>query len=212
MPGGLCRWRAPARDPRVAITFDDGPHPVATPAVLDRLDALGMKATFFPLASLAERDPGMIAEISRRGHVVGTHGYRHDHHLLRTPRWVRRDIESAAAAMQRLGTQPRWYRPAYGQATGATLLAARRCGLETVLWSAWGREWATSDPASVARRIHRRLGSGSIVLLHDNDAFGPKGMWRVGLQALDLVAAELDRRGLGTATLDDLVPGAGVIG
>lgn len=205
LPRAWCRWRAPADQPRVAITFDDGPHPVATPAVLDRLDTLGLRATFFPLASLVERDPGMVAEIVRRGHVVGTHGFHHEHHLLRSPGWVRRDLAAAAAAMAKVGIQPRWYRPAYGQVTGATLLAARRAGLETVLWSAWGREWATADAASVARRISRRLEPGAIVLLHDNDAFGPKGMWRTALEALDLVAAELDRRGLGAATLDELV-------
>lgn len=205
LPGGICRWQGPRFPPRVALTFDDGPHPKATPAVLDRLEELGLRATFFPLGALAERDPDAIHEIARRGHGIGTHGYAHDRHLLRSPRWVRRDLDAAANVMAGLRHQPTWYRPTYGQLTGATLAAARANGWRTVLWSAWGREWATTDPVEVARRITRRLWPGSVVLLHDNDAFGSPGMWRVALDALEIVAAELERRGLESVTLDELV-------
>lgn len=205
LPGGLCRWQGPPDAPRVALTFDDGPSPKATPAVLDRLDALNLRATFFQLGSLAERHPDLVDDVVRRGHAVGTHGYRHLHHLARTPGWVAADLAAAARAMAGLGLDPSWYRPSYGQATGATLVAARRRGWRTVLWSAWGREWATTDPREVADRILRRLRPGAVVLLHDNDAFGTPGMWRVGLDSLELVAAELDRRRLEAVTLDELM-------
>lgn len=205
LPGGLCRWQGPADRPQVALTFDDGPHPEATPAVLDRLDELGLRATFFPLGSLAEDHPDLVAEVLRRGHQLGTHGYHHRHHLARTPGWVRADLAAADRAMAALDVHPTWYRPSYGQATGATLLAARRQGWRTVLWSAWGREWATDDPGRVAALVARRLRPGAVVLLHDNDAFGPPDMWRVGLGALEAVAAELDRRRLSAVTMDELV-------
>jgi peptidoglycan/xylan/chitin deacetylase (PgdA/CDA1 family) len=205
LPGDLCRWQGPRDAPRVALTFDDGPSPEATPAVLDRLDDLSLVATFFPLASLAEQEPDLVAEVVRRGHAVGTHGYRHEHHLARTPRWVAADLAAADSVMAGLGLHPVWYRPSYGQATGSTLLAARRRGWRTVLWSAWGREWTTKDPTEVAGRIAGRLRPGAVVLLHDNDVFGTPGMWRVGLDSLELVAAELDRRGLEAVTLDTLV-------
>lgn len=205
VPARLCRWQGPASGRRVAITFDDGPDPRATPAVLDRLDALGLRATFFPLGSLVERTPDLVCEVLRRGHQVGTHGYRHLHHLVHTPRWVSCDLAAAERAMAAVGVRPTWYRPAYGQVTSATLIVARRRGWQTVLWSAWGREWATSDADEVAARIIRRLRPGAIVLLHDNDAFGPTGMWRVGLASLGKVAAELERRQLEAVTLDELV-------
>ena len=203
LPGRLCRWRG--HGDGVALTFDDGPSPVATPAVLDRLDRLGLRATFFPLGSLVARDPDLMAEVVRRGHQVETHGHRHRHHLARSPRWVRRDLQAAAEAMAAVDVCPRWYRPSYGQATGATLREARRHGWETVLWSAWGREWATDRADDVAARINRRLRPGAIVLLHDNDRFGRPGMWKTGLDALDAVADELDRRGLRAVTLQELV-------
>lgn len=205
LPGGLCRWQGPRFPGRVALTFDDGPHPTGTPAVLDRLDQLGLRATFFPLASLALRDPGSVAETRRRGHAIGSHGWEHAHHLARGPLWVRRDLDRADAAMGELGVRPTWYRPTYGQVTAATLLSARVRGWRPVLWSAWGREWTTSDPRQVARRIAHRLRPGAIVLLHDSDSFGPDGMWRVACESLGRVADELDARGLQAVTLDELV-------
>ena len=204
LPRDLCRWRGPDV-PAVALTFDDGPDPEGTPAVLDRLDALALRATFFCLGSRAERYPALVEEIRGRGHQIETHGYRHEHHLARSPRWVLRDFRDARLALARCGVTPTWYRPSFGQATGSTLVAARALGLKTVLWSAWGREWTTTDPAEVAARITLRLHAGAIVLLHDSDAFGPPGMWRTGLRSLDTVAARLAERGLRAVTLDELV-------
>ncbi|MGH9110327.1 MAG: polysaccharide deacetylase family protein [Acidimicrobiales bacterium] len=205
LPGERCRWQGPRERPGVALTFDDGPHPEGTPAILDRLDDLGLRATFFPLGSAVQRYPALVDEVVRRGHLVGTHGYRHAHHLARTPAWVRRDLSRAGEVMGAGGHRPSWYRPAFGQVTAATLAAARRMGWRTVLWSAWGREWATSDPGAVAARISRRLQAGAVVLLHDSDAFGPPGMWRTALRSLDRVAAQLATRGLAAVTLDELV-------
>ncbi|HUZ10357.1 MAG TPA: polysaccharide deacetylase family protein [Acidimicrobiales bacterium] len=204
--GGICRWRGP-KVSQIALTFDDGPSPEATPAVLDRLDELGWPATFFCLGSLVEREPDLVAEILRRGHQVETHGYRHDHHLLRTPRWILRDLRAALGVMERCGLRPTLYRPTFGQVTGTTLAAARLLGLQTVLWSAWGREWTTTDHRRVAELVGSKLDDGAIVLLHDNDAFGPPGMWRVGLRSLDHIAPEVDRRGLVPVTMGELVSG-----
>lgn len=205
-PAGLCRWRGPAAAaaPAAALTFDDGPHPEGTPAVLDRLDELGLRATFFPLGSAVERHPDLLAEVVRRGHEVGTHGYRHAHHLLRSPAWVARDLRQAAAVMAGAGTAPTWFRPPYGQATAASFVVARRRGWRPVLWSTWGREWSTTDHRAVAARIGHGLRPGGVVLLHDSDAHGRPGMWRTALDALPLVAAELDRRGLRPVTLAQL--------
>ncbi|MGH8979695.1 MAG: polysaccharide deacetylase family protein [Acidimicrobiales bacterium] len=205
LPGGVCRWQGPRYPARVALTFDDGPHPEGTPKMLDRLDELGLRATFFVLGSEAAREPELVGEIVRRGHTVGTHGYAHAHHLLRPPRWVGRDLDAAEEVMDRLGVTMRWFRPTFGQASGATLVHARRKGWDTVLWSSWGREWATSSPEGVAARIRRRLRPGAVVLLHDSDRFGPPGMWRTAWDALPAVAEDLGRRRLHAVTLDELV-------
>jgi len=173
------------------------------------LDELAIRATFFVLGERVRAHPDLIEEVARRGHQLGTHGDRHAHHLLRSPLWVYQDIVRARDAMASLGHPPRWYRPAYGQPTGWTLAVARAIGLRTVLWSAWGREWAAAGPGEVAACVTRRLRPGAIVLLHDSDRFGPRGMWRCALGALPLVAAELRRRGLVPVTMDELLAGPG---
>lgn len=205
LPGGLVRWSGDPGTGAVAITFDDGPDPEGTPAVLDVLGALGLPATFFCLGAQVDARPELVGRLVTAGHTVATHGYHHAHHLAHGPRWVHADLGRAVRSLADCGVVPRWYRPTYGQLTGATLLAARRHGLRTVLWSAWGREWSTTDPNAVAERVTARLGPGAVVLLHDSDRFGSPGMWRTALAALPLLARELGRRGLRAVTLDELV-------
>jgi peptidoglycan/xylan/chitin deacetylase (PgdA/CDA1 family) len=203
-PGGWCRWRGPAR-PQVALTFDDGPDPDTTPVVLDRLDELGLRATFFCLGQRVERHPEVIAEVLRRGHQVELHGHGHGHHLAHGPRWVAADLDAALGAFAGCGLRPRWFRPPYGQISGPTLAAARRRGLEVVLWSAWGREWASTSSDEVAARVVAALAQGAIVLLHDSDVCSPPGSAAHAIDALGPIAAELDSRGLEAVRLDDLV-------
>ncbi|MDA8309323.1 MAG: polysaccharide deacetylase family protein [Actinomycetota bacterium] len=205
LPGGLCRWRGSGLSRRIALTFDDGPDPEGTPRVLDALDHLGLRATFFVLGEHVRRDPGLVEEVAARGHQLGSHGDVHSSHFLRSPAWVGRDLRRARDAMAALGHAPRWYRPAYGHATGATLAVARTMGLETVLWSSSGREWVASGSAEVAGGVRQRLGPGAIVLLHDSDRFGPRGMSRLVADALPFVADELRRRDLEAVRLDELL-------
>jgi peptidoglycan/xylan/chitin deacetylase (PgdA/CDA1 family) len=195
----------PAPGTPVAVTFDDGPSPHATPAVLDRLDALGLRATFFPNGAAVDRHPDLAAELSARGHQVETHGYSHRHHLWASPAWVAADIDRATAAMARIEVRPRWLRPPYGQVSAGTVAAARGAGLRLALWSAWGREWATADAAAVARRVIDRLRPGAVVLLHDSDEFSPPGAAARALDALGRIADEMDRRQLPAATLNEVV-------
>jgi peptidoglycan/xylan/chitin deacetylase (PgdA/CDA1 family) len=189
----------------VALTFDDGPDPRSTPAVLDRLGALGVRATFFCLGEHAAAHPDLVSEALGRGHQVETHGFHHEHHFARSPRWVRADLDRALDAMAAAGAHPRWFRPPYGQATGPTLFEARRHGLAPVLWSAWGREWDEPDAAAVARRVAAGLGPGAIVLLHDADVDSPAGSWRRTHDALGRIADAIAGRGMEAVTLDELV-------
>jgi len=204
LPLELCRWRGPAA-PHVALTFDDGPDPATTPYVLDRLDDLGLKATFFCLGERTAAHPSLVREIADRGHQVATHGFRHAHHFVRTPAWVGADLDRALEAAAAAGVSPKWFRPPYGQTAGATLLHAKRRGLRLVLWSAWGREWDEPDAAHVARRVIPALAPGAIVLLHDADVDSPPGSSRRAADALGTIAEAIAARGLTAATLDELV-------
>ena len=204
LPSGWCSWRGRSGT-TVALTFDDGPDPATTPRILDALDRLGLVATFFCTGAHVERHPGLACELRDRGHAVGSHGYAHEHHLLHGPGWIARDLDAALRVSAAAGLSPRWYRPPYGQCSGPTLFAARRRGLSTVLWSAWGREWAAPDAGAVAARVGAALAPGAVVLLHDSDAFSPPGSVERTLVALESVAADLADRGLRAATLDEVM-------
>lgn len=206
LPNGWCRWRGPESALDVALTFDDGPSPDSTPRTLDLLDQLGMRATFFVLGHLAEAHPDLVSEILRRGHTIGSHGHRHEHHLLRSPKWIRDDLAASVGAISGVtGSVPRWYRPSYGQLTARTVLEARRHGMEVVLWSVWGHEWSEPDAAPVMARLARGLEPGAIALLHDTEVSCPPGTAVRTHRTLELMAGELERRQLRAVSLDDLM-------
>lgn len=208
LPAGLCRWRGPRTGrPEVALTFDDGPDPDDTPRVLDILDAHRMRGTFFLTGERVERYPGVVEEIVERGHEVGTHGYTHRHHLFSAAPLIVKDLEMAVAAHERLGARfrPRHFRPPYGQVAGGSVVAAHRLGLDMVLWSAWGREWADRSPDSAAARIIRRLQPGAIVLLHDSDSASRGGTAEVARAVLERVIEHLEHSHMTSVRVVDLL-------
>lgn len=174
----------PAR--HVALTFDDGPDPASTPAFLDLLSTLDVRATFFVLGGQLERAPHLGRRIVEEGHEVAAHGWRHRPHLLRAPWRVRADVERTVRCIRHTcGVTPAYWRPPNGIVTGAGLLAARRCGLRPVLWTADGQDWAPgADGGSVLGRLQSRLRAGGVVLLHDSDITSAPGSWRSALAAL----------------------------
>lgn len=173
----------------VAITFDDGPHPDGTPAVLAELERLGVTATFFLTGEQVERFPLLAAEIAAAGHGIGLHGYRHRLLLLRSPRAVAQDLDRAFAATEdSTGASPVCFRPPYGVFSLASLELVRRRGWEPLLWSRWGCDWrARETPASIARRATASLSPGDVVLLHDADHYSSAGSWRRTVAALPAI-------------------------
>ncbi len=182
----------------VALTFDDGPDPETTPAFLDVLDELGWKATFFLLGSQVRTAGRLTAELVARGHEVGVHGDRHTSHLRRPSWWTIADVAKACELITaETGITPRWFRPPYGAVSSSSLVAARRNGLQTVLWTTWGRDWrADADAATVTATVERTRRPGATVLLHDSDVTSAPGAWRAALGALPLLAERWDAAGL----------------
>lgn len=193
----------------VALTFDDGPDPHGTPAVLDALAALGWRATFFMLGSQVRAHPEVARSVVLAGHEVGVHGDVHDNHLTRSAAWVEQDTARACGEIAAVtGMVPRFSRPPYGVLTGGTLRSARRHGLRPVLWTAWGRDWLAAGPQRVAAELERGLDDGATVLLHDSDCTSRPGSWRSTVAALPLLAEQLAQRGLEVRALVDHVGAA----
>src|SRR5262245_6137382 len=112
----------------VALTFDDGPDPDATPAVLDALDAGGASATFFLVGEQVEAHPELARDVAARGHAVALHGYGHVEHAQLGDGAgddLARGLEAVASAT---GTRPQLYRPPYGRFSAASYAACGELG------------------------------------------------------------------------------------
>jgi peptidoglycan/xylan/chitin deacetylase (PgdA/CDA1 family) len=182
----------------VALTFDDGPHPEGTPAVLETLRERGALATFFLAGEQVERRPALVAEIVAAGHRVELHCHRHRNQLRLTPRLLLEDAERARAAIEEAGGQPiHDYRPPYGIFSAVGLRAVRARGWRAVLWSQWGRDWRRSaTPESIARKSTAAVRAGDVVLLHDADYYSAPGSWSRTASALPIILDEIEARGL----------------
>ncbi|HVF39801.1 MAG TPA: polysaccharide deacetylase family protein, partial [Gemmatimonadaceae bacterium] len=105
----------PTRDKKVALTFDDGPNPEATPRILDTLKQYGVRATFFVLGRHAERWPELVHRVASEGHQIGNHGYFHRKLHLKSPFYVKRDLGLGKRAIERAaGESPHFFRAPHG--------------------------------------------------------------------------------------------------
>ena len=182
----------------VALTFDDGPHPVATPRFAALLADHGIRATFFVLGENVIRHPGIVQDLAEAGHEIAIHGFDHRCLLARGPRATYDKLALAFDLTTVVtGRAPTWFRPPYGVLTSGALAAARRLRLTPVLWTCWGRDWtARATPQSVIATVTKRLTGGGTVLLHDSDCTSTPGSWRTTLAALPAVIEHCQRREL----------------
>ena len=184
----------------IALSFDDGPHPEGTPAVLD---ALGdVRATFFLAGEQVERYPGVAAEISARGHLVALHCHRHRVQLRLSERAIRDDLQRGVAAIgEATGAAPTIHRPPLGIYSPAGLRVTRELGLQPLLWSRWGKDWRRwTTPERIAKRATRELQDGDVILLHDADHYSSKGSWRRTVAALPAILAAIQPTGSGSGS------------
>jgi peptidoglycan-N-acetylglucosamine deacetylase len=182
-------------DHGVALTFDDGPDPDGTPAVLDALDEARITATFFLVGEQVEADPKLAREIVARNHEVQAHCYDHTEHAqLEDPAadlW--RTIE---AIFKATGVAPTMQRPPYGRFSTASHEACLQAGLQPVYWSAWGEDWEDIRPDRIADFVTRDLSDGAVILLHDSARYAHRPSARATAAAIRLIAAAMADRHL----------------
>lgn len=195
-------------EPVVALTFDDGPHPVHTPQVLDLLDRAGCRATFFVIGHKASAHPDLVAEIVRRGHELGNHSWRH---LPWTPALpagkLTAELRDSNAMLQTIsGVAPRWFRPPVGLVSPPVALAAAMAGLELVTWTATARDGVSrARPDTALTRLQSALRPGAILVLHDGVA-GPADQPHAVLTVLPQLLENMSKRGIRSVTLSELLP------
>lgn len=189
------------RSDAVALTFDDGPHPEGTPAVLEVLREREATAIFFLCGEQVERDPGLAAEIRAAGHTAALHGYRHRNALRLTPRTFVEDLERGIASIEEAtGLRPDLYRPPYGIFSYPGIVEVRARGLEPLLWSRWGHDWrADRPPEAIAAEASAGVRAGDVLLLHDADHYSEPDCWRGTVAALPAILDAIEDAELSTA-------------
>jgi peptidoglycan/xylan/chitin deacetylase (PgdA/CDA1 family) len=197
----------PSSGAEVALTFDDGPDPVVTPAVMDILERHHAKATFFCIGSRVERFPDVAAAIVERGHVVGNHSFTHPNlFAFYGPGAVAREVVRTQEAIESAtGTRAIFFRAPVGIRGPFLEPCLAHHGLSLVSWSRRGLDTVSRDAAAVTSRLTQGLRAGEILLMHDGSSARDSAGRPVVTEALPRVLDALAARGLQVSPL----PGSG---
>lgn len=150
----------------VALTFDDGPDPEFTPKLLDVLERHNAKATFFMVGKLADKYPDLVAEVARRGHVIGNHSWDHASFPLLNRLDRIRQIKKCSRALAPYGH--RLFRPPFGHQNLASRLDAAFLGYRVIAWNILVDDWMDLEAAHILDKLKEQIKPGSIILLHDS--------------------------------------------
>jgi peptidoglycan/xylan/chitin deacetylase (PgdA/CDA1 family) len=155
---------------KIFLTFDDGPHPVVTPQVLDVLKMHNVRGTFFLTGSNIRGNEEIVRRIETEGHSIGIHAYHHRRSLAFSKRKTLEEIEQTAHALSSIVRQRiRLFRPPFGFFSGNTIAAANELGFLLVMWSCLTGDFRRWSNDRIVATALRRISHGSILVFHDND-------------------------------------------
>ena len=165
---------APRRPNELALTFDDGPNPTATPRLLDLLQLHNVKATFFLIGRYALREPALARRIAAEGHTLGNHTMTHPRLPLCSHARIMREFTSTQHAIEdTTGAHVHLFRPPFGNRSPYVLRAARALGLTPVLWNLIANDWKLPSAEAITSRLqtgialNHRHNLASNIVLHD---------------------------------------------
>jgi peptidoglycan/xylan/chitin deacetylase (PgdA/CDA1 family) len=158
---------APSLAGSVELTFDDGPDPVWTPAMLAALSGASLRATFFVVAQRAAAHPQVIAAIRAAGHAVELHCDQHVRHTEADRAAIEADTRRAIARLARLGITPRRWRTPWGVRAPWTEEIAAEHDLELYGWDVDSHDWRGDGAEQMLAAVGPELHAGAVVLLHD---------------------------------------------
>ncbi len=196
----ICEGDASKR--HVALTFDDGPDPRSTPALLDLLRAENVPATFFCIGRHVAAHPELTARIAQEGHLLGNHTYTHSNttNCFGIARLTEEMTRTQSATRDAAGITPVYFRPPMGLSNPRVFKAAAALGLKVIGWTARGIDTQIRDSNRVVQRILRGVRPGAIILLHDGN-IPPDRL----LTTVKLLLVKLREQGYEFARLDQLI-------
>jgi peptidoglycan/xylan/chitin deacetylase (PgdA/CDA1 family) len=187
----------------IALTYDDGPNPAATPALLEVLARHNARATFFIIGEHARRYPELVRAVHKAGHLLGNHTMTHPWLAWQPERVIREELSGCSKLIEDLTGEPvRYMRPPHGARRPAVMRIAHTLGMETVQWNIMGHDWLPIGAEGILKHIDkglrrvRRWHRGGNILLHD----GHQTELKANRSGAIAVTAALLERFAGTAT------------
>lgn len=183
-----------AEKKQAALTFDDGPHPVCTPKLLDGLKARGISATFFIIGENAEQHPEIVRRAAEEGHLIGNHTYHHVQLNTMSEEQACQEVEAASQLLEELtGSVPLYLRPPFGAWS-----RKKDCPQEliSVYWDIDPLDWKDHDADRIVREVCGSVKDGSIILLHD--------IYQESVEAALRIADTLTEEGYEFVTVEEL--------
>jgi peptidoglycan-N-acetylglucosamine deacetylase len=175
----------------VVLTFDDGPHPDTTPALLEVLAHERIRATHFLVGERCLAHPMLVRELAGAGQHIANHGFHHKSLLWHSAAFQKRSISYADSALHaEVQTPALWFRPPFGRFNWWTAPALKELHYRGVLWSVIIRDWLPASETDLWERLKTKLHSGAIIVLHDGHPTTP-----MVTRLLPRLAEEVARRG-----------------
>lgn len=161
-------WRHHSNEKKIALTFDDGPHPINTPQIMDILHEQGVRATFFLIGKHLSAHPDIGKAIANAGHETGNHTYSHKLLMKLSNEDIDEEIQKTHRLLSALdGQKPRFLRPPMGLFSKRVLDVIDHAGYQTVVGDVYPRDPHRPGKDKIVRRILNRTRAGSIIILHD---------------------------------------------
>lgn len=180
---------------KIALTFDDGPHPYYTQQLLDGLKERGARASFFVMGKQAEAYPDLILRMQTEGHLIGNHTYSH----LQLGKGNRETFKSELVKTNELlmgitGEEPQYVRPPYGSWDKSF---ESELTMIPVLWTIDPMDWCSSDVEGIVQKVTRKAEENAVILMHDEY----KSSVTAALQIVDI----LQKQGYEFVTVDEIL-------
>ncbi|OLN21944.1 hypothetical protein BTO30_12135 [Domibacillus antri] len=179
---------------KAALTFDDGPNPDSTAAILNVLKKYNVRATFYVLGSRVDFYPDLVERMVLEGHEIGSHSWSHKDFTKLSPEEIKMELDRTTAAVETAaGVSPLSVRPPYG-ATNERV--NQIIGTSPVLWSVDTLDWKNRDPKAITEIVKQNVRNGSVILMHD--------IHKTTADALEEVIIYLQKQGYELVTVDEL--------
>ncbi|MEG0451192.1 MAG: polysaccharide deacetylase family protein [Lysinibacillus sp.] len=150
---------------KIALTFDDGPHPKVTEQILKVLMQYNIKATFFVLGQNVEKHPQIVSQAADEGHEIANHSWSHANFTKLSGTQIKAELNQTNEAIyQATGEYPNLYRPPYG-ATNASV--RNQTTMEAVMWSVDTLDWKHRTPEKTVAYVKEQAKDNGIILMHD---------------------------------------------